>query len=75
MIGQAIAHYQISAKLGEGGMGEVYRAMDTKLGREAALRYCQPRSPPIRIATPASSAKRGYWLRLTIPTLRPSSGL
>jgi hypothetical protein len=37
MIGTRIAHYEIIAKLGEGGMGEVYRATDTKLNREVAL--------------------------------------
>ena len=37
MIGARLAHFEILAKLGEGGMGEVWRARDTRVEREVAI--------------------------------------
>src|SRR5437762_12673719 len=38
MIGTKLAHYEITSHLGTGGMGEGYQAMDSKLGRNVAIK-------------------------------------
>jgi len=42
MIGRIISHYEILEQIGEGGMGTVYKALDTKLKVHRALKFTRP---------------------------------
>ena len=63
--GTTISHYEVRARLGSGGMGEVYRARDTRLGREVALKFIdrQHRQDPERRARLLKEARAASLLR------------
>ena len=50
--GTTLGPYSVTAKIGEGGMGEVYRARDTKLDRDVALKVLPQASSEIQSASP-----------------------
>src|SRR5688572_21449360 len=51
MIGQEVAQYRILKKIGEGGMGQVFLAQDTKLDRKVALKILSHPNPDERLIT------------------------
>ena len=70
MIGKTLGHYEITGELGKGGMGEVWRAKDTKLGREVAIKTL----PEAFAQDEARLSRFEREARLLAPLNRPNIG-
>jgi len=72
MLGMTVGHYQITAKLGAGGVGEVFLAEDTRLDRKAAIKISAPRKSSEAAA--AGSRGRQPMEGMEPPNQQPRSG-
>ena len=68
VVGRTAGSYHVEAKIGAGGMGEVYRAQDTKLGRVVALKMLPPELSATRIVCDDFTQKRARSRRSIIRT-------
>ena len=59
-VGSRLGHYDVTALIGEGGMGQVYRATDTKLNRQVALKVLREVSADENVQD-GLSAKEALW--------------
>ena len=62
-IGTQLGPYEVIQPIGAGGMGQVYKARDTRLNRTVAIKCFRRSSPPVPIGSNASSARRRPLLR------------
>ena len=69
MIGRSLSHFEILEKLGEGGMGIVYKARDLKLDRIVAVKVLASDKPVMMIAAAVLFRKLRRLPLSTIPTL------